>query len=130
MRRRDRLYSLEFVLRVDPASAPFVDLLDGCLVGNPSLVELATPSRASTKVLVELTTRPCHHGLETGQFILQVFHGVVQDVQLGRLLPDHLPEIEGLNNVVLLNITNRYTNKTMYLGLFFTQHPPEAVNHV
>ena len=80
-------------------------------------MKLATPSRTSTEVIVELPTSPSHHGLEASQLILQVLHGVMKDVQLGGLLTNYLPEVEGLNNEVLLDITNRYTNKTTYLGL-------------
>ena len=83
-------------------------------------MELARPGRTPTEVLVELPIRPRHHAFETGQFVLQVLHGIVKNVQLSSLLSDHLPEIEGLDNVVLLNITNRYTNKTTYLGLFLS----------
>ena len=129
-RRRNCLHGLEVIIRVDLTSTALIDFLDGCLMGDPPFVELATPSRAPTEVVIELLTRARHHVLEAGQFVLQVLHCILKDIQLGRLLPNHLPEVKGLDNGVLLNITNRYTTKTTYLGLLLPQHPPEMVNHV
>ena len=78
--RRDRFHSLELVVRVDPTSTTLIDLLNGRLMGNPSLVEMTDRSSIPTEVFVILSTNSCHRLLETGQFILKIFDGVVQDV--------------------------------------------------
>ena len=97
-RRRDRVHSLELVVAgtIGPASATLVDPLDGCLMGNPSLVELADGNGALTKVLVELTSDSRHDLLETGQLIPKVLQRVMKDVYLGILLTNHFTKVATL----------------------------------
>ena len=128
-RRRDRFHSLELVLGVDPAGTTLVDLLDGRFMGQPSLMEVTSGNAVSSKVVVVLTTYSCHRFLETGQFVLQVLHGVMKDVQLGRLHLDHLPEVIGLKTRLGLYRKLIY-NQDSYLGLLLSEHPPKTVNHV
>ena len=97
-RRGDRVHSLELVVTgtIGPAGASLVDPLDGCLMGNPSLVELANRGCATTKVLVELTSNTSHNLLEAGQFVLKVLHGVMENVYGSVLLPYHLTKVATL----------------------------------
>ena len=114
-RRRDCFHSLELVLRVNPASAAFVDLLDGCLMGNPPFVEVTSRSSVPTEVVVVLATNSHHDVLEAGQLVLQILDGIMKDIQLGRLLANHLPKIMGLEKQDLVYIANWYTTKTRTL---------------
>ena len=97
--RRNCLYSFEDVRvtgPISPAGATFVDLLDGRFVGDPSLMELANRGGAPAKVLVELTRNTGHDLFETGQLVFQVLQGILENVDLGILLPNHLTEVATL----------------------------------
>ena len=63
---------------------------------NPPFVEMTSRCAVMTKVIVVLVTDSCHRFLEAGQFIPQVLHRMVKNVQLGGLLSNNLPEIKGL----------------------------------
>ena len=65
-------------------------------MGDPSIVELASRSPALTKVLVELTNDTSHDLLETGQLVFEVLQGIMENVYLGVLLPNHLTKIATL----------------------------------
>ena len=65
-------------------------------MGNPSLVELASRGRATTKVLVELTSNASHDLLKAGQLIFEVLQCVMQDVDLGVLSPNQLTKVATL----------------------------------
>ena len=97
-RRRDRIHSLELVVTgaVGPASASLIDPFNGRLMRDPSLVELTSRSRTSTKVLVELSSDPCHDMLETGQLVFQVLHGIMENIDFGVLLPNHFTKVATL----------------------------------
>ena len=62
----------------------------------PPLVRLTGGNSGPSKVIIVPAADPCHYRLEPGQFILQVFHGVVQDIQFRGLLPNYLREVIGL----------------------------------
>ena len=88
--------------------------------GDPSL----------SKVVVILTTDTGHRLLEAGQFGLEVLDRMVEDVQGGRLHPDHLPKLIGLKTGLRFISQIDIQPKTPYLGLLLPKHPPQAVNHV
>ena len=113
-RRRDRFHSLELIFGLDPASATFVDLFDGSLMGNPSFVEVTRRSPVSSEVVVKLATNSRHSLLEAHQLISEVLHSVVQDIELRSLHTNHLSKVIGLKTR-LVDITNRYTTKTRTL---------------
>ena len=71
-------------------------LLYGSLMGYPSLMGNASRNAAPSKVIIVLPTNSRHDLLETRQLVLQVFHGVVQDVELCSLLANHLRKVIGL----------------------------------
>ena len=100
-RRRDRLYSLEdigvrVVRAIRPAGTTFVDPLNGSFMGDPSLVGLASTDCTTTKVLVELSRNASHYLLETGQLVFQVLQSIVENIDLGVLLPNHLTKVATL----------------------------------
>ena len=97
-RRRDRVHSLELVVTgtICSAGATLVDLLNGRLVGNPSVMELTSGSRAPPKVLVELTGNTGHNLLEASQLVFKVLQSVMENVYLGVLLPNHLTKVATL----------------------------------
>ena len=97
-RRRGRVHSLELIITgtIRPASTPLVNPLDGRFMGNPSLMELTDRGGAPTKVLVELTSNASHDLLKAGQFVLEVFHGILENVDLSVLLPNHFTKIATL----------------------------------
>ena len=98
-RRRDRLYSLERVIiagTIGPTSATLVDSLDGRLVGNPPLLKLTGRGCALAKVLVELTSNPSHDLLETSQFVFEVLHGIMENIDGGILLPNYPAKVATL----------------------------------
>ena len=92
-RRRDRLHSLEIVIRIDPTSTAFIDLLDRCLMRKPPFMEMTRGSPIPSKVVIVLPTNSSHGLLEVCQLVLEVLHRIVQDVQSSRLLANYLPEI-------------------------------------
>ena len=97
--RRNRFHSLEVVLGVtSTARAPLVNLQDGGFVGNPPSMKMAMCHPGLLEVLVILPANPGHRLLEAGELVLEVLEGVHQDVQLHRLLANHLPKIVGLEN--------------------------------
>ena len=65
-------------------------------MGNPPVVELADGSRALPKVLVELTGDTGHDMFETGQLVLEVLQGVMENVDLSVLLSNHLTKVTTL----------------------------------
>ena len=80
-RRGNCLHSLEVIPRVTcPASTPFVDLLDGSFMGNPSRMEMSHGDTSLLEVVVILATNSHHGLLKAGQLVLKIFKGVVQDV--------------------------------------------------
>ena len=94
--RRDRFYSLKLVFRVDPTSTTLIDLLNGGLMGNPSLVQMTRGSFGTTEVVIVLATNSGHNLLEAGQLVLEVFDCIMENIQGGSLLPNYLPKIMGL----------------------------------
>ena len=96
-RRQDRFCGLKLILRADrPAGTSFVDLLDGDFVGDPSFVQLTRGGCATTEIVVVFVAHSCHDLLKSGQFIFKVFNRVVEYVQSGGFLSNHLPKIMGL----------------------------------
>ena len=97
-RRGDCVHSLELVVAgtIGPTSASLVDLLDGCLMQNPSLVELASRDFALAEVVVELSNDTSHDLFETGQLVLKVLHGVMKNIYFGILLPNHFTKVATL----------------------------------
>ena len=97
-RRRDRVHGLELVVAgtIGPTSASFVDLFDGCFMGNPSIMELARRGRALTKVVVKLSRHAGHDLLEASQLVLEVLQSVMENVYLGVLLTNHLTKVATL----------------------------------
>ena len=97
-RRRDRVHSLELVVTgtIGPTSTPLVDPLDGRFMGNPPFVELTDRGRTPTKVLVELTSDTGHDLFEASQFVLQVLHRIMENIDCGVLLPNHLTKVATL----------------------------------
>ena len=91
-RRRDCLedVGIRVTRPVRPASATLVDPLDGRLMGYPSLVKMTARDAALTEVVVIFATDPGHHRFETGQLVLEILDGVVQDVEFRGLLSNHL----------------------------------------
>ena len=80
-RRRDRLHSLEVVIRiVGPASTTLIDFLNGCFMGYPSLMKMTSRSPAPSEVVVVLAAYASHRLLEPGQLVLEVFHRMVKDI--------------------------------------------------
>ena len=65
-------------------------------MGNPPLVELASRGRATTKVLVELTSNASHDLLEPGQLVLKVLQSVMENVYFGVLLTNHFTKVATL----------------------------------
>ena len=98
-RRRDRLHSLEIILGVaSPTRTALIDLFNGSLVGNPSTVKLPDGDASLPEVVVVFTTDPGHGLLEASQLVLEVFNGIVKNIELRSLLVNHLPKIVGLEN--------------------------------
>ena len=65
-------------------------------MGHPSLVKMASHSRTTTKVLVELTSNACHDLLEAGQFVLEVLQSIMENVYFGVLLSYYLAKVATL----------------------------------
>ena len=63
---------------------------------NPSFVELARNDFALMKVVVELSNDTSHDLLETGQLVLKVFQGVMENIYFGVLLPNHFTKVATL----------------------------------
>ena len=63
---------------------------------NPSLVELTNRGSTPTKVIIELTSNASHDLLETGQFVLKVLQGVMENIDFGVLLSNHLTKVATL----------------------------------
>ena len=97
-RRGDCVHSLELIVTgaIGPTSAPLIDLLNGRLMRNPSFVELTNGGRTPTKVLVELPGDSGHDLFEACQLVLQVLQGVVENINFGILLPNHLTKVATL----------------------------------
>ena len=97
-RRGDCIHRLEFVVAgtIGPTSATFVDLLDGCLVQNPSVVELTNSDLALTEVVVLLLNDTSHDLFEAGQLVFEVLQSIMKNVDLGILLSDHLTKVATL----------------------------------
>ena len=98
MRKGGCIHSLELIVigAIGAAGATLIDSLNGHFVGSPSLVEPTRDSCASTKVLVELLSDASHDLLETGQLVLQVLQGILENVYLGVLLTNHLTKVATL----------------------------------
>ena len=94
--RQDRFHSLKLVLRVDPTSTTLIDLLNGGLMGNPSLMQMTGGSSVTTEVVIILATNSGHNLLETSQLVLEVFNRIMENIQGGGLLSNYLPKIMGL----------------------------------
>ena len=97
-RRRHRLENVGIRVAgtVCPTGASLVDLFNGRLVQNPSFVELANRNFALTKVVVHLTNNTSHNLFETGQLVLEVFQGVMENIYFGVLLPNYLTKVATL----------------------------------
>ena len=97
-RRRDRVHGLELVVAgtIGPTGTTLVDPLDPCFMGDPSLMELANGNRTFPKVLVELTGDTSHDLLEAGQLVLQVLQCIMENIDLGVLLTNHLTKVATL----------------------------------
>ena len=65
-------------------------------MGNPSLIELTSAGRASSEVVIELAGDTSHDLLEPRQLVLQVLQGIVENVDLGVLLSNHLTKVATL----------------------------------
>ena len=63
---------------------------------NPSLVELANDNFALTKVVVVLTNNTSHDLLETGQLVLKVLQGVMENIYFGVLKPNYFTKVATL----------------------------------
>ena len=59
-------------------------------------MELASRSRALTKVIVELPGHTSHDLLEAGQLVFKVLQGVMENVDLGVLLSNYLTKVATL----------------------------------
>ena len=96
--RGDRVHSLEIVVAgtVGSTGASLVDPLDGYLVGGPSLMELTNRGRQPTKVPIELSSNAGHDLFETSQLVLQVLQRIMENVNFGVLLPNHLAKVATL----------------------------------
>ena len=97
-RRGDCVHSLELVVAgtIGSTGATLVDPLDSGFMRNPPLVILANGSRATTKVLVELTSNPGHDLLESCQLVLEILQSVVENINLGVLLSNHFTKVATL----------------------------------
>ena len=97
-RRGDCIHSLKLVVAgtIGPTGAPLVDLFDGGFVQDPSLVELTDRDLALAEVVVELLNDTGHDLLEARQLVLEVLHGVMENVQLGVLLSYYLTKVATL----------------------------------
>ena len=67
-------------------------------MGDPPTMELSIGNTSLPEVLVVLPTNSGHRPLKAGQFILQVFKSIHQNVQLSGLLAHQLPQLVGLEN--------------------------------
>ena len=60
---------------------------------NPSLMELADRDFALTEVVIELVNDTSHDRLEAGQLVLKVLQSVMENIDLGVLLSNHLAKV-------------------------------------
>ena len=65
-------------------------------MGNPSFMEMATGSVTLSEVVVVFTTDPSHDRLEAGQLVFKVLHSIMENVEFGILLPNHLTKVATL----------------------------------
>ena len=59
-------------------------------------MELTDRAGTSTKVRVELRSHTGHDLFEAGQLVFQVLQGVMENIDFGILLPDHLTKVATL----------------------------------
>ena len=59
-------------------------------------MELTNRGCLTTKVLVELTGNTSHDLFKAGQLVLEVLQGVMENVDLGVLLSNHLTKVATL----------------------------------
>ena len=59
-------------------------------------MKLTSGSSALTEVLIELSGDTGHNLFETGQLVFEVLQGVMENVDLGVLLPNHLTKVTTL----------------------------------
>ena len=97
-RGRDCVHSLELVVAgtISPTRTTLVDPLNGCFVGNPSLVKLTSRGPAFTKVLVELSGDTGHDLFEASQLVLQILQSVLENIYLGVLSPNQFTKVATL----------------------------------
>ena len=97
-RRRDRRedVSVRVARTIRSAGTTLVDPLNGSLMGDPSFVKMTTGSTTLPEVVVILATDPGHDLLEAGQLVFEVLYGVVENVQFGILLSNHLAKVATL----------------------------------
>ena len=98
LQRGNRFHGLEVVVAgtIGPTGASLVNLLDGRFVQNPSLVELTNRDLALAEVVVELSNDTSHDLLEAGQLVFKVLQGVMENIDLGVLLSNHLTKVATL----------------------------------
>ena len=97
-RRRDRLEDIgvRVTRAIGPASTALIDPFNGSFMGDPPFVKVTSGGTALPEVVVIFATDPGHRLLETCQLVFEVFHSVVEYIQGGGLLPNHLPEVMSL----------------------------------
>ena len=59
-------------------------------------MKVTTRSTTLSKVVVILATNPGHDHLETRQLVFEVLHGILENVDLGILLSNHLTKVATL----------------------------------
>ena len=97
-RRRHRLedVGVRVTRPIGSTSTTLVYFLDCRFVSHPPLMEMTTRRVAFAEVVVVLAADPSHDLFEAGQLVLQVLQGIMENVDLGVLLPNHFTKVATL----------------------------------